>query len=77
MKSRVTERGQVTIPKRLRQRLGIRPGEVLDFTEGPDGSVVARKAAAGDPVDAAYGVLDLPEGTDALIADLRGEPDSL
>ena len=29
MKARVAERGQVTIPKRLRERLGVKPGRVL------------------------------------------------
>jgi antitoxin PrlF len=33
MKAVVAERGQVTIPKRLRDRLGIRPGTVLEFQE--------------------------------------------
>ena len=29
MKTRVSERGQITIPKAVRERLGIRPGQVL------------------------------------------------
>ena len=33
MKARVAERGQVTIPKRLRERLGVKPGTVLEFSE--------------------------------------------
>ena len=33
MKAVVSEKGQVTIPKTLRDRLGIRPGQVLDFAE--------------------------------------------
>jgi AbrB family looped-hinge helix DNA binding protein len=31
MKSTVSEKGQVTIPKPLREKLGIRAGQVLDF----------------------------------------------
>ncbi len=54
MKSVVSEKGQVTIPKPLRDRLGIRAGEVLDFDEEA-GRLVARKASTQDPVDAAYG----------------------
>jgi AbrB family looped-hinge helix DNA binding protein len=34
MKAKVTQRGQVAIPKLLRERLGVKPGTVLDFTEG-------------------------------------------
>jgi AbrB family looped-hinge helix DNA binding protein len=33
MTATVSEKGQVTVPKALRDRLGIRPGEVLDFDE--------------------------------------------
>ena len=44
MKAKVAERGQVTIPKRLRDRLGIRPGTVLEFAE-EQGKLVVRTAA--------------------------------
>jgi antitoxin PrlF len=76
MRSTVSEKGQVTIPKPIRERLGIRPGEVLEFDEHPGGGVVARKAATRSPVDELYGVLRIPAGTDELIERLRGEPDS-
>lgn len=75
MRSTVTEKGQVTIPKPIRERLGIRPGEVLEFDEQPGGAVVARKTATRSPVDELYGVLQIPGGTDELIERLRGEPD--
>jgi antitoxin PrlF len=54
MKAVVSEKGQVTIPKRLRERLGIRPGQLLEFKE-EGGNLVARKAAVQDPVDAVCG----------------------
>jgi antitoxin PrlF len=76
MRSTVTEKGQVTIPKPIRDRLGIRPGEVLEFGEHPDGGVVARKVAMRSPVDELYGVLQVPAGTDELIESLRGKPDA-
>jgi antitoxin PrlF len=75
MKSVVSERGQVTIPKALREQLGIRPGAVLDFEED-HGRLIARKLAAIDPVDAVFGVLRLPRGTDAFLADLRGSAEA-
>jgi AbrB family looped-hinge helix DNA binding protein len=74
MKSVVSERGQVTIPKALRDRLGIRPGEVLDFDE-EQGHLVAYKTAAADPVDAVYGIVRLDGGTDRFVAELRGDLD--
>lgn len=72
MKAIVSEKGQVTIPKPLRERLGIRAGETLDF-EAERGRLVASKRLAQDPVDAVYGILALDRPTDELIDELRGE----
>lgn len=41
---KIGERGQVTIPKRLRQRLGLEPGGDVDF-EARDGVLILRKRA--------------------------------
>jgi AbrB family looped-hinge helix DNA binding protein len=77
MKAVVSEKGQVTIPKRLRDRLGIQPGQVLDFEEDR-GRLVARKAATRDPVDAVYGMLRGIGRTDDLIREMRGgDPDAV
>jgi AbrB family looped-hinge helix DNA binding protein len=72
MKATVSEKGQVTIPKALRDRLGIRPGEVLDFA-AERGRLVASKQVAQDAVDAVYGILELDATPDELIDDLRGQ----
>lgn len=71
MKATVSEKGQVTIPKGLRERLGIKPGEVLDFEEEA-GTLVARKVAPADPVDSLYGIVSLGRPTDELVDELRG-----
>lgn len=71
MKAVVSEKGQVTIPKQLRDRLGIEPGQELDFTD-EDGQLVARKVRAQNTIDSVYGILALPEGTDVLLDELRG-----
>lgn len=78
MKSRVSEKGQVTIPKKLRDRLGIRTGEELEFTE-EHGRLVAIKRSERDPVDEVFGVLaegSQGRSTDELIDELRGRPDT-
>ena len=74
MRSVVSEKGQVTIPKPLRDRLGIRPGQELDFVE-EEGRLVATKTTAVDPVDTVYGILDLGRTTDEFLRELRGEGD--
>lgn len=42
--SAVTVKGQVTIPKPVRDRLGLKPGDEVAFEAGPDGGVLIRKA---------------------------------
>lgn len=59
---RVTEKGQVTIPKQLRDELGIGAGSEVDFERDGD-SIVIRKAARG------------PGRGDRLVARLLGQGD--
>jgi AbrB family looped-hinge helix DNA binding protein len=80
---RVTSRGQVTIPKHLRQRTGIKAGSEVDFAE-QRGEVVIRKSAtrrrrpASEEDFAAWldrvrGSVDLGMSTDEFMELLRGE----
>jgi len=71
MKARVAERGQVTIPKPLRERLGVTPGTVLEFSE-EHGRLIAVKSGSVDPVSAVYGCLGKRINTDTVMAQLRG-----
>jgi len=71
MKSRVTERGQITIPKVLRERLGIQAGQVVEFTE-VEGRIVLHRQVGEHPVDELFGILEAGSGTDALMEELRG-----
>lgn len=76
MKSVVSEKGQVTIPKRLRDRLGIEPGQTLDFEE-VDGRLVATKIVGVDPITAVYGRFKTRRSTDEIMLELRGEADAV
>jgi AbrB family looped-hinge helix DNA binding protein len=44
MSTTVTSKGQVTIPKQMRDYLGLQPGSEVDFSYTADGQVVAGKA---------------------------------
>lgn len=70
MKATLAERGQVTIPKAIRDRLGLTAGSVLDF-ELEGGRLVARKVV-DDPVEELRGCL-AQQSTDAFLKSLRGE----
>lgn len=76
MKSVVSEKGQVTIPKPLRDRLGLRPGQTLEFAE-EHGRLVASKVVTSDPVAAVYGRFKSKKTTDQLMTELRGEVDAI
>ena len=73
MNAIVSEKGQVTIPKKIRERLGIYPGVVLAFHE-EEGKLVARKKLAEDPFEKWVGRGKLPIGrnTDAYLRIIRG-----
>lgn len=70
MYAKVAERGQVTIPKAIRDRLGIVPGTVLDFV-AENGRLIAVKAEAVDKLEALYGRFGRGRSTDAVVEELR------
>jgi len=73
MNSSITTKGQVTVPKKVRDRLGLRPGTPVEF-ELTEGGVILRKGDRGiRPVDRVRGVLRRKRSTDDLIDDMRGE----
>jgi len=69
----VTSKGQVTIPKKVRDRLGVHPGEDVGFEE-KEGIVVITKAVTKSPFDKWVGKLAKLEGqkSDDLVKELRG-----
>jgi len=63
MKSTVSENGQVTIPKSIRDRLGLTPGVEVDF-EVDEGVLVGRKVPPEDVFRKWRGRGRLPVGAD-------------
>jgi antitoxin PrlF len=76
MRTKISEKGQITVPKQLRDRLGIRAGDELEVTDQA-GRIVLTKAPADDPVAAVYGILGTNLDTDAIIEELRGPVDAV
>jgi AbrB family looped-hinge helix DNA binding protein len=72
MKTTVSEKGQITIPKPLRLRLGIRTGQVLEVREERGRLVMSKQTAPRDGIDDLYGILKLGRSTDEIIDELRG-----
>ena len=72
MEATVAERGQITLPKAVRDALGLTKGTTLKV-ELEDGRIILRKNV-DDAVSRARGRFKLPEGvsTDAVMRELRG-----
>ncbi len=74
---KIGERGQVTVPKRLRERFGLAPGEEVEFQVVND-QIVLKKAAPQLNLDKWKGYCrdsftELSyEGVDDFIEDVRG-----
>ena len=47
MSNQITSKGQVTIPKKVREFLGVKPGASVDFEPTTDGRVVIVAAGKG------------------------------
>jgi AbrB family looped-hinge helix DNA binding protein len=78
MSTRVTRKGQVTIPKPVRDRLALKPGSAVDFELAPDGRVVLVKAGrkpSGERSGFARirGSATVEMTTDEIMALTRGE----
>jgi AbrB family looped-hinge helix DNA binding protein len=76
MKTTVSEKGQITIPKALRDRLGIRSGQVLEVRE-QRGQLVMTKRVPEDALHELYGSLKLDRLTDEIIEEMRGSVDTV
>lgn len=75
-KTKVTSKGQVTIPAEIREKLGLRPGDTLEIRESPAGYTL-HKHVEVSPFDRYVGRLrhKADMGTDALIEEMRGVHD--
>lgn len=74
----VTSKGQVTIPKLVRDDLGIGPGSKVDFRRAADGNYVIEKADGTRPLprfEKLIGVAGPGLSTDELMELLRGGPE--
>ena len=78
MATTVTSKGQVTIPKPVRDHLGIGPGSRVDFRRTAEGDILIEKAD-GPRQPSRFAKVRGSAGpgmtTDELMALLRGEPE--
>jgi AbrB family looped-hinge helix DNA binding protein len=73
MKTRISEKGQVTVPKACRDRLGLKPGTVVEC-EAVGGNLIMRKVSPVDKFHKWRGRGKLPGGAsvDDYLSKVRG-----
>ena len=71
--STITERGQITLPKGLRERLGLKPGTVVSFTPSAQGLLIRKTASETNPMREVFGVLKDRTRTNDYLHKIRGK----
>jgi AbrB family looped-hinge helix DNA binding protein len=73
MASRITIKGQVTIPKEVRDELGLTPGTKVGFTKVGGRYVLVKEVEAAESYLADWaGTVDLGMSVDEFLDDMRG-----
>jgi antitoxin PrlF len=75
--AKVTSKGQITIPKKVREKLGVEPGEDVGFEE-KEGALVITKVVTRSPFDKWMGRLThlKAQRSDDLVKDMRGHEET-
>lgn len=77
MRITISEDGQITIPKRLREHCGFAPDVELELILTEEGMLIRKKSDEPDPIDAVRGIADgwaIKEfgSVDAYMSAIRG-----
>lgn len=69
---KISDRGQITIPKELRNRFGMHKDVEVEITPTEHGLLIQKRTAAKHPVERISGILDGVVDVDQYIDELRG-----
>lgn len=68
--TKMTSKGQITLPYELRKKLGLQPGDKVEIAESPQGYII-KKQAITSPFTQYVGFLRKKQRTDDIIEELR------
>lgn len=69
--TKITSKGQITLPVEVRESLGLQPGDKVEITDSPYGYII-KKHAMPSPFTKYVGYLkDKKKQTDEIIEELR------
>ena len=69
---KISDRGQITIPKPLRDRFGLHKNVEIEMISTKEGVLIQKHSRSKHPVDSVYGILNRPSDTDIYIERIRG-----
>ena len=72
MTSTISSKGQITVPARIREKLGLVPGTRVEFVLQENGVFLRKGARDGHPVDKAFGLVELSAPVDEILSEMRG-----
>lgn len=71
MRNTISSKGQVTLPVKVREQLGLIPGTLVEFKIREEG-VLVRKSTGRRPVDKVWGTLSPGSPVDEILDEMRG-----
>jgi AbrB family looped-hinge helix DNA binding protein len=70
----ITSKGQVTVPKNLRDKYGLNEHTEVEFVDEGGAIRLVKKGGGQFPIDSVFGILKRRGGrSDAIVKKLRGE----
>lgn len=69
----ISERGQITLPKKLRNRLGLKAGTRVTFVPSRQGLFIRKASAEGNPLQEVFGIVKDGLKTDKYLRQTRGD----
>jgi AbrB family looped-hinge helix DNA binding protein len=68
--TKMTSKGQITLPHELRKKMGLQPGDKVEIAESPCGYII-KKHAIPSPFTQYVGFLQKKRRTDDVMEELR------
>ena len=72
MKSTISSKGQITVPRAIREKLGLTAGTAVRFELRTGGVLLRKGTTEAHPVDQVFGRLKLSKSVDAVLDEMRG-----
>ena len=69
---RISERGQITIPKQLRDQFGMNHNVEVELTPTRNGLLIRKRSVSDHPVEGIYAILGQGDSTDDRLDEIRG-----